>query len=58
MLHIATRNDLIEVAELLIKGANVNEVNEEEHTPLHYTTVQNHTEIVNDLIKEGVDVDK
>ncbi|QWE33115.1 MULTISPECIES: ankyrin repeat domain-containing protein [unclassified Wolbachia] len=57
LLHIAARNDLVKIAELLIKkGANVDAVNKVKRTPLHAAVLFCYTEVIKVLIENGVNV--
>ncbi|OAB79457.1 hypothetical protein WSTR_05235 [Wolbachia endosymbiont of Laodelphax striatellus] len=58
LLHIAARNDLVNIAELLIKkGINVDAKDQDGHTPLHCATHSEHKEIVELLLDKGANVD-
>ncbi|UIP92743.1 ankyrin repeat domain-containing protein [Wolbachia endosymbiont of Anopheles demeilloni] len=58
LLHIAARNDLVKIAELLIKkGGNVNTADQDGFTPLHCATINGHEEIVELLLEKRANVD-
>ncbi|WP_419215034.1 ankyrin repeat domain-containing protein [Wolbachia endosymbiont of Rhagoletis cingulata] len=58
LLHIAARNDLVNIAELLIKkGGNVNTADQDGWTPLHCAVHNEHKEIVELLLNTGANVD-
>lgn len=57
LLHIAARNDLVKIAELLIKkGGNVNTADQDGCTLLHCAAINGHEEIVKLLLDKGADV--
>ena len=57
LLHLAARNNQVEIIKLLIKkGADITETNLYGFTPLMDAAVRNHHETVDRLIKNGADV--
>uniref|UniRef100_A0A3B0JG30 Phosphocholine transferase AnkX n=1 Tax=Wolbachia endosymbiont of Aleurodicus floccissimus TaxID=2152762 RepID=A0A3B0JG30_9RICK len=58
LLHIAARNDLVNIAELLIKkGGNVNTADQDGWTPLHFATASGSIGVVEILIAHKASVD-
>ena len=57
LLHIAARNDLVKMAELLIKkGANVNTADQDGWNPLHFAAASGSIGVVEILIANGANV--
>ncbi|QUI60491.1 ankyrin repeat domain-containing protein [Wolbachia endosymbiont of Spodoptera picta] len=57
LLHIAARNDLVKIAELLIKkGGNVNTADQDGWNPLHFAVASGSIGVVEILIANGVNV--
>ncbi|WP_264330498.1 ankyrin repeat domain-containing protein [Wolbachia endosymbiont (group B) of Erebia ligea] len=57
LLHIAARNDLVKIAELLIKkGGNVNTADQDGWNTLHFAAASSSIGVVEILIAKGVNV--
>ncbi|WP_265031021.1 ankyrin repeat domain-containing protein [Wolbachia endosymbiont (group B) of Athalia cordata] len=57
LLHIAARNDLVKIAELLIKkGGNVNTADQDGWNPLHFAAASGSIGVVEILIANGANV--
>ena len=51
------KGDLEVVRFLIVKGADVNAKDDEDHTPLHWSAREGHLEVVQALIKSGSNFD-
>ena len=57
LLHIAARNDLVKIAELLIKkGGNVNTADQDGWNPLHFAAASGSIGVVEIIIANGANV--
>lgn len=58
-LEVAVQNGYLAISELLIEaGADVNQVNKDGETLLHFAAFNGHVKIIHELVKLGLDVNK
>ena len=57
LLQASQRNKLAKIKELLKKGSSVDEIDSFRRTPLYIASMKGYSDIADELIKNGADVD-